>query len=61
MSSSRTVQPSVLLTITRRKAFIWVESLDVTEMAFSCVQNLDIGYDACFIDLHGLQPRADLK
>ena len=62
VGSSRTVQPSVLLTVCRRKAFIWVESLEVSEMAFNCVQSFDIGYDACFIDFNGLSPKAtDLK
>ena len=50
-----------MLTVTQRKAFIWVESLEVSEMAFSCVQSFDISHDACFINLHQLTPRSDLK
>ena len=61
VGSSRQVQPSILLTVTKRKAFIWVESLEVSDMAFNCIQSFDIMHDARFIDLHKLTPRADLK
>ena len=47
--------------MTQRKAFVWVESLEVSDMAFSCVQSFDIGFDAHFIDLQCLTPRSDLK
>lgn len=32
LGTSREVQPTVVLTVTQRKAYIWVESLDVTDM-----------------------------
>ena len=59
IGSSNAVQPSVVLTVTQRKAFIWVESLEVAEMAFNCVQSFDIFYDACFVEIPLLTPRSD--
>ena len=62
LGSARTVQPCVLLTVCRRKAFIWVESLEIAEMAFNCIQSFDIGFDACFIEMNRLAPKAtDLR
>ena len=62
LGNARTVQPCVLLTVCRRKAFIWVESLEIAEMAFNCIQSFDIGFDACFIEMNRLAPKAtDLR
>lgn len=57
----RKVQPSILLTISFRKAFIWVESLELPELAFNCVRSFDIMYDASFVDFSLATPRCDLK
>lgn len=51
--------PSVLLTVTERKAFVWAESLASEDMAFNCVQSFDIYQDACFLELQKVTPRAD--
>lgn len=40
----------MLLTITKRKAFIWVESLELPEMAFTSLHSFDIYNDAIFIE-----------
>lgn len=45
------MQPTVLLTLTKTKAFIWVESLEVAKMAFNCVKSLDMVHDATFIEI----------
>jgi len=52
-------QPSVILTITAKKAAIWVESLEVEGMTFSCMKSFEIFYDANFIQMQKLTPRAD--
>jgi len=59
VGSSHLVEPSVVLTVTERKAFIWVESLQSEGMAFNCVQSFDIGHDAAFLEIPRLTPRAD--
>ena len=50
-----------MLTVTDRKAFIWVESLEIAEMGFNCIQSFDIAFDAHFVETPKLSPRADLK
>lgn len=42
--------PSVLLTLTQRKAFVWVESFASESMAFNCIKSFDIYYDAMFLE-----------
>ena len=59
VAGAHEVSPSVLLTVTPRKAFVWVESLASESMAFNCVQSFDIYHDACFLELPKLTPRAD--
>ena len=51
--------PSVLLTLTARKAFVWVESLASEGMAFSCVQSFDIYFDTQWLEIQRVTPRAD--
>ena len=45
--------------MTKGKAFIWVESLEVTKMAFNCVKSVDMVKDANFIEIKMTVPRAD--
>ena len=49
----------MILTVTAKKAAIWVESLEVKGMSFSCVRNFDIFYDAVFMEMPKMTPRAD--
>jgi hypothetical protein len=47
--NQKDLQPAALLTICNRQALLWVEQIDCTEMAFSCMHDFRIGSDATFI------------
>ena len=55
-----TIQPSCVLTVCQKNAFLWVESLELQEMTFNCVKSFSIAFDACLVQLPTLTARSDL-
>ena len=58
--NTTTIQPSCVLTICQKNAFLWVESLELQEMTFNCVKSFSIAFDACLVQLPTLTARSDL-
>ena len=58
--NATTIQPSCVLTVCQKNAFLWVESLELQEMTFNCVKSFSIAFDACLVQLPTLTARSDL-